>query len=229
MTTRTGPYRDRRGFTLIELLVCTVIIGILGAILLPAVMQAREAGRKMNCANNLKEVGLALLNYCGTRGKLPPLAPGQSNTPWTISIGPELEHPEIFELFDHSGDVYDVPVNLQLGRTEIPVYRCPSDVSLPILGTDWIAGNYASSPLLLGSPLSKCRDGTSHTALGCELTSDFGAGWITGPAVVLTAEWGSTTMPAVMFSWAMAPCDMLARASPNSSSMPRTLRTAVSP
>src|SRR4051794_29577998 len=66
------PSAPRRGFTLVELLVVIAIIGVLVALLLPAVQAAREAARKTKCKNNLKQLGLALLNYEGTVQCFPP-------------------------------------------------------------------------------------------------------------------------------------------------------------
>jgi prepilin-type N-terminal cleavage/methylation domain-containing protein len=81
--------RNRRyGFTLIELLVVIAIIAILIALLLPAVQQAREAARRSQCKNNLKQLGLALHNYHDTHSRLPPGIIANNRLAWSTMILP---------------------------------------------------------------------------------------------------------------------------------------------
>ena len=128
----------RRGFTLVELLVVIAIIGVLVALLLPAVQAAREAARRMSCSNNLKQIGLALHNYHGAHRVFPP-GWMQASTPdvdggfgerwsWMVFILPHLEQSAVYD-----------PLNVRDGRQPIPladdpraqvvlsVYLCPSD------------------------------------------------------------------------------------------------------
>src|SRR5512142_3179087 len=86
-----------RGFTLIELLVVIAIIGVLIALLLPATQSAREAARRAQCINNLKQIGLALHNYHDRNGQFPPAVIGPSNVPperqfsWMVALLPYME------------------------------------------------------------------------------------------------------------------------------------------
>src|SRR5687767_14796349 len=96
--------RHRGGFTLIELLVVIAIIAILIALLVPAVQKVRESAARTQCSNNLKQVGLGLHNYHGTRGKFPPMYSDQSQPEYRVTgelfyhILPFIEQDGLFKL-----------------------------------------------------------------------------------------------------------------------------------
>jgi prepilin-type N-terminal cleavage/methylation domain-containing protein len=94
---------SRRGFTLIELLVVIAIIAILIALLLPAVQQAREAARRTQCKNNLKQIGLGLHNYHDTYLLFPAGGFGPRKGSWLISILPFIDQAPAYNLIDFSG------------------------------------------------------------------------------------------------------------------------------
>ncbi|MBA2114331.1 DUF1559 family PulG-like putative transporter [Bremerella alba] len=125
--------RMRRGFTLVELLVVIAIIGVLIALLLPAVQQAREAARRMQCSNNLKQIGLALHNYHDTFGALPSLVINPADTSdnyswgWSALILPFIEQGA---LYDQAGIGSGNLLSTELSDTAevvVDAYRCPSD------------------------------------------------------------------------------------------------------
>jgi len=129
----------RSAFTLVELLVVIAIIGILVALLLPAVQAAREAGRRSSCLNNLKQVGLALHNFHDTYKRFPagcaddqaPFGNGGNGwgSSWKIYILPFVEQNAIFQQWqfnNNSGYVNTSPNVTLVNNLTIPAYRCPS-------------------------------------------------------------------------------------------------------
>ena len=122
-----------RGFTLVELLVVIAIIAILVALLLPAVQAAREAARRIQCANNQKQVGLALLNFEDHHGQFPEghLGWNKAGSEWRghttlAQILPFLEQIELSSRFDFEQRWIN-PVNQHIAASQIPSYLCPSD------------------------------------------------------------------------------------------------------
>ena len=129
----------RTGFTLIELLVVIAIIAILIALLLPAVQQAREAARRSQCVNNLKQLGLALHNYHDTHNALPPGwigvtgnvpdMEGNSGFAWGAHILPQMDQAPLYNQLNFNRECYDTNFNAIAMNTVLPAFRCPTDPS----------------------------------------------------------------------------------------------------
>jgi prepilin-type N-terminal cleavage/methylation domain-containing protein/prepilin-type processing-associated H-X9-DG protein len=129
----------RRGFTLIELLVVIAIIAVLIALLLPAVQSAREAARRAQCTNNLKQIGLAMHNYHDQQGTLPPGLKGCCWGTWLVFVLPHIEQQNLFNAWNTLGDDridttiqnymlrYDGVANITVVATRINSYMCPTD------------------------------------------------------------------------------------------------------
>ncbi|MEN6496726.1 MAG: DUF1559 domain-containing protein [Thermoguttaceae bacterium] len=169
--------RTRSAFTLVELLVVITIIGILMALLLPAVQAAREAARRSQCQNNLKQIGLALQNYHSQWNFFPPSSywsPTATdadkahiqdlNNPnlrenWVITILPFLEQQPLYDKFDRSQPIPN-SANASARAMQLAVMLCPSDSynRSPFMGSansgtnqmgdNWARGNYAANATL---------------------------------------------------------------------------------
>jgi prepilin-type N-terminal cleavage/methylation domain-containing protein len=131
---------NRRGFTLVELLVVIAIIGVLVALLLPAVQAARESARRSSCQNNLRQLGVALQNYHDAHGQFPPNSPWDANLPdvepedrkgsCLVKLTPHLEAQSFYGRLDFGGDIIaqiESPALKNLQRLQIAVFACPSD------------------------------------------------------------------------------------------------------
>lgn len=193
---RHATARISRGMTLIELLVVIAIIGILVALLLPAIQAAREAARGVWCRNNLRQLGLALHNYHDALGRFPPGVLGTSGSTsateklhtWPAFLLPYLEQGTIQQAYDFQVR-FDHPNNALAVAQPLTVYVCPSAPrSEPTaFAPGYYAGNAGTLPgrndgLLF--PLSELqlrdvRDGTSQTLMVGELAYEIG-GWARG-------------------------------------------------
>ncbi len=164
----------RRAFTLIELLVVIAIIGVLIALLLPAVQAAREAARRIQCTNNLKQLGLALHNYhdmhdCFPPGRIwkagppgptfPTIFSGTPNTPWFVLMLPQFEQQALYNAFNYSlgaegfagpglAPVAGYFANSTVSATKISTFQCPSDRQMEFQITPQYLGGALSGPKL---------------------------------------------------------------------------------
>jgi len=144
--------RDENGFTLVELLVVIAIIGILVALLLPAIQAAREAARRSQCLNNFRQIGIAMHNYHAALGTFPSGSdlrePSNPDTPgdlffglgWSGVILSYMEETQVHDLFDLSIGPYQIfsGSNTQAGANRIAAYSCPDALEEQLIpwGTD---------------------------------------------------------------------------------------------
>ncbi len=173
-----------RGFTLIELLVVIAIIGVLIALLLPAVQKARVAARRAQSSNNERQILLALHNYHDTNGQLPPAyipdANGKPMHSWRVLILPYIEQAALYGRYDFNKP-WDSPENLAVAETMPPVYRSPFENPTPQNRNQTSYLLFAGKGTIFEDPQAKITfgdisDGLSNTIAVTEV-NDSGVLW----------------------------------------------------
>lgn len=183
------------GFTLVELLVVIAIIGILTSLILPAVQQAREAGRRIQCTSNLKQVVLALHSYESTYSRFPPghaLINGTPDSSTHIYLLPFIEQQAIYDCFDMSQSLRIGENNREAREMPVELFQCPSDPmpsvnyvsDEPFAGANYVQSMGAQATLLKseilpnrvgifvrnsGTRFADIVDGASNTAAFSEI------------------------------------------------------------
>lgn len=140
-TNRTHP---RKGLTLIELLVVIAVIGILVGLMLPAVQAAREAARRTECSNNLRQLGLALHNYASVYSSFPGIGRSPNQTSVHTALLPYLEQENLRRLYDPKQPLFLLaagipsfnPAQTEAATTRVEMFLCPSDDQSPYF-TRW--------------------------------------------------------------------------------------------
>lgn len=194
----TLPLR-RRGFTLLEVMIVIGVVAVLVSLLLPSIQQARETARRMQCRNNLMQIGLALCNYeavheCLPPGSVDPNRPIQHDGQgyqfgWIVQILPHLDQSNVFSAFDFSQGVYAGPNVKTATAAWLPILKCPSNRNL-------LASGYAgchhdveapididnNGVMFLNSSIRReeIADGVSHTIFVGEVADAATPGWASG-------------------------------------------------
>ncbi len=168
----------RRGFTLVELLVVIAIIGILVALLLPAIQAAREAARRSQCSNNAKQIGVALQNYHDTHKSFPPgviWGPGRApytlpyHHTWNVMILPFIEQESLYNTIDLRLPIWGQAVV----STPVPTLRCPSDQrDLPSATQNIAVTNYPGSEGYHWHPTANITNAAPWNTFGDPFSED---------------------------------------------------------
>jgi prepilin-type N-terminal cleavage/methylation domain-containing protein len=136
--------KNRNAFTLIELLVVMAIISIMMGMLLPAVQKAREAAARMSCANNLKQLGLAMHNYEGAIGRLPPSRVAVGGATWAVMIMPQMEQDNLYRRWNIGLPYYHQSTVARMSN--VRSYFCPTRRQAADAAMGSLAGDIPSLP-----------------------------------------------------------------------------------
>ncbi|MEX0793702.1 MAG: DUF1559 domain-containing protein [Pirellulaceae bacterium] len=166
----------KNAFTLVELLVVIAIIGVLVALLLPAVQQAREAARRMQCSNNLKQLALSLHNYSDSFKTFPPAGITTNQASWHVLILPYIEQTAIHAQFNFTQGEFIAAGKKEHGLNRITGFLCPSGTS------EFTGWKHANAQVPVGSGIEPY---TSHY-IG--IMGPSGTNAVTGQPYLVTAQ-----------------------------------------
>ncbi len=158
---------SRRAFTLVELLVVIAIIGILVGLLLPAVQAAREAARRLQCSNNLKQLGLAVHQYHDIHNRLPSGMIYPNRVFWSAMILPHVEQTPLYQTLNFSLPFNDgtLPNGAACAKV-LSIYRCPSSNSPEHVSVQGVANRVPTNYLAVGSGTATRDWGAGPAMLG---------------------------------------------------------------
>ena len=192
---RTTLFRKSNGFTLVELLVVITIIGILIALLLPAVQAAREAARRMQCANNTKQIGLAMHMHLESKQVFPyghywpKDGGGGRESTWVVYLFPYLDAGNLYDTIDWTlpfgGATHEQGWNLAANKTQLATFVCPSNAPIePIMANAagekcYARGSYAANNGL--GPMAELTIGAVPIKRSRLISNGVSTSIITGP------------------------------------------------
>ena len=173
--------RNNSGFTLLELLVVIAIIGILAALLVPGVSMARSAVYRIQCSNNLRQVGFGLVQYEASHGKLPNFGTS-TKLDWAIAILPMMEQDSIAANWVDPSIIKDKNDSKNLACCP-KVYQCPVQKQNSMMETTVPPGHFGLNPHLALKPLGMLQS-SSTTALAGELPLALDIPWYSSAALI---------------------------------------------